>query len=633
MSYDRFKAERESREETRRMLEEEYDRRNLDEWGDPKLKSSKELEEERYRQLYGELLTGRQQTMRDERYRRLYGDLLAGRQQGLEDARHRRLYNEMLVSRPQAIVEERNRQQAEKWGKGNSFLKGLSQMNLSDWLDVGGQALQGAERVASGATFGAYDWLNRQLGGNYAERKQRLQESADSAGIGLLNELTGAGLEIAGNIAGGGGVLGKGLSKAGLKGVKLSTVGGGIDGMLNAGFATENLADLPQNLLLGGATGALTSYGLDKAMNKGMQKATSAFKKYVPVYKEIETLKNNSVRLKDFNKSMEVARSLRAQNNIPTKYPKTFEEAQENALAYNRKYYDKLAEKGDLEILDIQNKLEKIPATKIEPLDLPNEFEYAKRLQLEAKKAGLQLFGHIDHFLKDGRGKFVNMLSRTHKAPDFSLSKGTKDDFVNYTVRKYETPRTMYDLLIRRDNDVLFNKFASDKPRYIAEQFTGPGFSLRTKFVPQEIGIMKSGDKLYLSKLRGYTERNPMLKNKIENIRKNSHAYDRLPDTDFRVLADANRQIANYGRANKGTDLGREAIKTSDAVYQMMDEIVPGFAEYRGKVTGRTNREFGRYLATKPLEIYDAINNLPNVSLPKSIPIGVGGDLQRNWGK
>ena len=123
-------------------------------------------------------------------------------------------------------------------------------------LDVGGQALQGAERGASGATFGAYDWLNRTLGGNYAERKQRLQEAADSAGIGLLNELTGAGLELAGNVAGGGGLLGKGLIKTGLRGSKLAAVGGGIDGMLNAGFATENLADLPQNLLIGGISGA-----------------------------------------------------------------------------------------------------------------------------------------------------------------------------------------------------------------------------------------------------------------------------------------------------------------------------------------------------------------------------------------
>ena len=125
MSYDRFRNQREAYEETCRLIDNEFKRLNLDDWGDPK--------------------------------------------------------------QPQGMSPQEK------------------SMDLGDWLDVGGQALQGAERVASGATFGAYDWLNRTLGGNYAERKQRLQEAADSAGIGLLNELTGAGLELAGNVAGGGG--------------------------------------------------------------------------------------------------------------------------------------------------------------------------------------------------------------------------------------------------------------------------------------------------------------------------------------------------------------------------------------------------------------------------------------------
>lgn len=213
MSYDRFRNQREAYEETCRLIDNEFKRLNLDDWGDPK------------------------------------------QPQGMS---------------PQEIVAERNRQQAEKWNNANPLWEGLKSMDLGDWLDVGGQALQGAERVASGATFGAYDWLNRTLGGNYAERKQRLQEAADSAGIGLLNELTGAGLELAGNVAGGGGLLGKGLIKTGLRGSKLAAVGGGIDGMLNAGFATENLADLPQNLLIGGISGALGGYGMDKTLRKGM---------------------------------------------------------------------------------------------------------------------------------------------------------------------------------------------------------------------------------------------------------------------------------------------------------------------------------------------------------------------------
>lgn len=234
MSYDRFKDQREAYKETCRVIDNEFNRLNLDDWGDPK------------------------------------------QPRGMS---------------PQEIVAERNRQQAEKWNNANPLWEGLKSMDLGDWLDVGGQALQGAERVASGATFGAYDWLNRTLGGNYAERKQRLQEAADSAGIGLLNELTGAGLELAGNVAGGGGLLGKGLIKTGLRGSKLAAVGGGIDGMLNAGFATENLADLPQNLLIGGISGALGGYGMDKTLRKGMTALGPFLAKHSKSFNEIANMK------------------------------------------------------------------------------------------------------------------------------------------------------------------------------------------------------------------------------------------------------------------------------------------------------------------------------------------------------
>lgn len=104
MSYDRFRNQREAYEETCRLIDNEFKRLNLDDWGDPK------------------------------------------QPQGMS---------------PQEIVAERNRQQAEKWNNANPLWEGLKSMDLGDWLDVGGQALQGAERVASGATFGAYDWLNR----------------------------------------------------------------------------------------------------------------------------------------------------------------------------------------------------------------------------------------------------------------------------------------------------------------------------------------------------------------------------------------------------------------------------------------------------------------------------------------
>lgn len=579
MSYDRFRNQREAYEETCRLIDNEFKRLNLDDWGDPK------------------------------------------QPQGMS---------------PQEIVAERNRQQAEKWNNANPLWEGLKSMDLGDWLDVGGQALQGAERVASGATFGAYDWLNRTLGGNYAERKQRLQEAADSAGIGLLNELTGAGLELAGNVAGGGGLLGKGLIKTGLRGSKLAAVGGGIDGMLNAGFATENLADLPQNLLIGGISGALGGYGMDKTLRKGMTALGPFLAKHSKSFNEIANMKNGVTGEKGFNKSMRMARKMQSEGNIPTCYPANMQEARDNAIAASKKKYDSLASAGDLEILDITNKLENLPSASMTPLKYDTLPQYQTRLRREAQKSGMGLYGDINHFTKDGRKKMVHTLNRTLKAPDISMLKQEPEGFRLYTMRKYQADgqKPMYDLLMQRNEQEIFNKFATDKPRYIAEQFTGPALSLKsTKSTKDDLGaIMFPNKNIYLSKIGGLVRENSLMQDAINNVKTQNSAFANLPDTDFKVLEAAGRYLDDGVRLNQFPAGGAED-GTVQQLYKLMDELQPDFPSYRDTLDARYNREIAKNLANRPVQLYDRINNISNARLDASLPISVSGDLSKYWVK
>lgn len=579
MSYDRFRNQREAYEETCRLIDNEFKRLNLDDWGDPK------------------------------------------QPQGMS---------------PQEIVAERNRQQAEKWNNANPLWEGLKSMDLGDWLDVGGQALQGAERVASGATFGAYDWLNRTLGGNYAERKQRLQEAADSAGIGLLNELTGAGLELAGNVAGGGGLLGKGLIKTGLRGSKLAAVGGGIDGMLNAGFATENLADLPQNLLIGGISGALGGYGMDKTLRKGMTALGPFLAKHSKSFNEIANMKNGVTGEKGFNKSMRMARKMQSEGNIPTRYPANMQEARDNAIAASKKKYDSLASAGDLEILDITNKLENLPSASMTPLKYDTLPQYQTRLRQEAQKSGMGLYGDINHFTKDGRKKMVHTLNRTLKAPDISMLKKEPEGFRLYTMRKYQADgqKPMYDLLMQRNEQEIFNKFATDKPRYVAEQFTGPALSLKsTKSPKNDLGvIMFPNNNIYLSKIGGLARESSPIQDAIKNVRAQNSAFVNLPDTDFKVLEAAGRHLDDGVRLNQFPAGGAEDNNVRQ-LYKLMDELQPEFPSYRDTLDVRYNREVAKNLANRPLQIYDRINNISNGRLDVSLPVGVSGDLSKYWVK
>ena len=137
------------------------------------------------------------------------------------------------------------------WKIAGEGLKGFGQGVVS-----------GLGRVAGGATLGATDWLDRKTGGHLASLDADLQRSAESAGLGGWNKAAKFASELGGNMQGAGGALVKGLSKAGLKGLKLASASGGLEGAAYGATGSDSMDELPENVAWGAAFGAALPFGL-----------------------------------------------------------------------------------------------------------------------------------------------------------------------------------------------------------------------------------------------------------------------------------------------------------------------------------------------------------------------------------
>ena len=146
---------------------------------------------------------------------------------------------------------------------------GLRPQGIGAW-EIAGEGLKGfgqgvvsgLGRVAGGATLGATDWLDRKTGGHLASLDADLQRSAESAGLGGWNKAAKFASELGGNIQGAGGVLVKGLSKAGLKGLKLASASGGLEGAAYGATGSDSMDELPENVTWGVVLGAALPFGL-----------------------------------------------------------------------------------------------------------------------------------------------------------------------------------------------------------------------------------------------------------------------------------------------------------------------------------------------------------------------------------
>ena len=137
------------------------------------------------------------------------------------------------------------------WKIAGEGLKGFGQGVVS-----------GLGRVSGGATLGATDWLDRKTGGYLASLDADLQRSAESAGLGGWNKAAKFASELGGNIQGAGGALVKGLSKAGLKGLKLASASGGLECAAYGATGSDSMDELPENVAWSAALGAALPFGL-----------------------------------------------------------------------------------------------------------------------------------------------------------------------------------------------------------------------------------------------------------------------------------------------------------------------------------------------------------------------------------
>lgn len=146
---------------------------------------------------------------------------------------------------------------------------GLRPQGIGAW-EIAGEGLKGfgqgvvsgLGRVSGGATLGATDWLDRKTGGHLASLDADLQRSAESSGLGGWNKAAKFASELGGNIQGAGGALVKGLSKAGLKGLKLASASGGLEGAAYGATGSDSMDELPENVAWGAALGAALPFGL-----------------------------------------------------------------------------------------------------------------------------------------------------------------------------------------------------------------------------------------------------------------------------------------------------------------------------------------------------------------------------------
>ena len=379
-------------------------------------------------------------------------------------------------------------------------------------LEIAGEGLKGfgqgvvsgLGRVSGGATLGATDWLDRKTGGHLASLDADLQRSAESAGLGGWNKAAKFASELGGNIQGAGGALVKGLSKAGLKGLKLASASGGLEGMAYGATGSDSLDELPKNVAWGAAFGAALPVGLhgvgrgaryvakpfsSRLMTAGMTgglgnvsgspEAVKLLKQGIKNNDDVAEAYLSRVRpeLRGTNSATAetVDNSLASRINVP-----------ETIAAERARYGDYMAAHGADEVMDFAPTREQLLNYPAESRFNPNK-KYTpekadKVLRERAERQGLSIYNDdlsyapnaagerlgVNHFLSGDRRPFIRTLNNTMDTPDLKFTQGDKD----YFVKKYtnsETGRDFYDLAFKKGNS-LFNKFPKDKPNGIVNQ-------------------------------------------------------------------------------------------------------------------------------------------------------------------
>ena len=353
----------------------------------------------------------------------------------------------------------------------------------------------GSKRALSGASFGASDWLGRRLGFD-TDEKTYLQRR-DDEGLGNAARAAGFASELGGNMLGAGGALVKGLAKTGLKGLKLASVSGGLEGTAYGATGADNLAELPANMVGGGIVGAALPFAVHGAGHgaRAIAKPFSSRLMTAGMNGGLGNVSGNSVGIKLLRQGIRnnddvaeaylgrvrpelrginnetagmVDRSLTSRINVP-----------ETIASMRAGYGDYMAKHGADEVMDFAPRKylsDIVPESGYNP-NLGMSVDDARSLlKMRAKQSGLDVYGDVDHFTGSGRRKFIRTLNNTLEKPDITYTqKNPKGYIQDYTVKKYNnnmTGKPFYDLVFKRE-EKLFDKFDTNE-NYLLNQLKKP---------------------------------------------------------------------------------------------------------------------------------------------------------------
>ena len=177
---------------------------------------------------------------------------------------------EELEEIPGSVWDEEQIAKAREMAKSLRPKKTFGEYFVNNLADIA----YGAKKALSGATFGASDWLGRRMGMDMSD--DAYLSARDKEGLGTAVRGAGFASELGGNMLGAGGALVKGLGKAGLKGLKLASTAGGLEGAVYGATGSDSLNELPENIALGATLGAALPvgiHGVGKGLKAGLKRA------------------------------------------------------------------------------------------------------------------------------------------------------------------------------------------------------------------------------------------------------------------------------------------------------------------------------------------------------------------------
>lgn len=455
---------------------------------------------------------------------------------------------------------------------------------LTPWQRVG-QGLKhdfedmgyGIKKGLSGATLGASDWALRKLGitdDDYLARRE-------AEGLGGAVKAAGFGAELGGNMLGAGGALVKGLGKSGLKGLKLASTAGGIEGGITGGFNSDTLDQLPTNVVGGGAWSAALPVGISglrtglknivrpfssRLMTEGMQgglsnvagnpQAVKLLKQGIRGSDEVAEEYLNKVRPATRGINQETANmvdsSLTSRINVP-----------ETIAAERARYGDYMSKHGADEVFDFAPTRGQLASYKAQSSFNPNSYSKVQAenvLRDRAEKSGVEIGGDLGHFSKrPDRTETVRTLSNTLENPDIVYSKGDK----GYVVKKYDTNgKPFFDFITKKDGK-LWTKFPTD-PSYLENQIknSAENVSLSGRVTGVQPGLIHS--------LPPTTDNNIPLRGVVVNseLPHFNTLYDGLTDFQAKSL----KQAANTGFSKTNAKAG--SLESMNKVKQELNEMI-----------------------------------------------------------